>query len=101
MAYVILGIIVKPILVHIIVDYNLKEVIMMIVQCLLITLLSLIVPIIISRMIDVSKLVGFAVVLIVSCISVVCIVFLLGMDKKTRNTLVDLLKSKICQNEDC
>ena len=88
LAYVALGWIVKPILVHRIVGYSIKEIYDVMIQSLFVTLFSMIIPVIISMNVDINSVIGFMIVTFVTVMSVFASVWFLGVDKRTKNNFV-------------
>lgn len=93
-ACVILGIILKPVLVHRIVKYELGEVYKVILNCALVSCLSSALPVAVSRHINVDTLYGFGLVLFLSICSVAVFVWTLGLDKNMRSMLISWIKRK-------
>mgnify|MGYP000063770105 CR=1 FL=1 len=58
-ACVSLGVVIKPILVHLIVEYDYKEIMLMIGQCGLATLLACIFPVASFKILDPNSVIGF------------------------------------------
>lgn len=98
-ACVSLGIIIKPILVHVIVKYSYKEIMMMIVRCMIVTVLSVIAPVITSRFLDGNTISGFLIILMVSLFSVGVVVWVIGIDKQMKRLLIGWVKDKLSRNK--
>lgn len=93
-AYAILGMIIKPVIVHYIVGYSFLEIIRIEIKCVLIGLISFAFPYVVSRWLDVNIISGFSVVLMISLISTVAFVWFLGLDRATREHLLKWLTDK-------
>ncbi len=93
-ACVVLGVVLKPILVHRIVKYDLKEVYSIILQCFSITAAAAIIPFLISVTVNVNTVVGFLLILTISLISVAALVWFFGIDRNVRAMLVLWFKNK-------
>lgn len=98
-ACVSLGIVIKPILVHVIVKYSYKEIMLMILRCMMVTVLAVIAPIITSRFFDGDTIVGFLVILMVSLASVGVVVWIIGIDKQMKRLLMSWVKEKLSRNK--
>ena len=95
LACVILGIVIKPILVHVIVKYSYKDIMLMILRCMIVTGLSLIAPILLIRFFDVNLIVGFLVILAVSLTSVGGIIWYVGIDNQMKRLLISWTMNKL------
>lgn len=93
--YAILGIIVKPWLIIKIVDYKCSEIWNVYRSCLVVTLVSLPVPIIIYRLLDTSELLNFIIVGFVCLLSIGITVFFFGIDIAMRKKVVGAVMKKI------
>lgn len=82
--YFILGMIQKPWLIMRIVDYKWFEIWSVYRSCLIVTLTSLPIPIIINKVLDTTELINFILVGFVCVLSVGFSIFFLGIDKKMR-----------------
>lgn len=92
--YAILGIIVKPWLIIKIVDYKCSEIWSVYRSCLVVTLVSLPVPIIIYRLLDTSELLNFIIVGFVCLLSIGITVFFFGIDIAMRKKVVGAVMKK-------
>lgn len=92
--YAILGIIVKPCLIIKIVDYKCSEIWSVYRSCLVVTLVSLPIPIIIYRLLDTSGLLNFIIVGFVCLLSIGITVFFFGIDKAMRKKVVGAVVKK-------
>lgn len=95
--YGVLGIIVKPLIVHFVVKYPLSQIYKMMGICAMVTLLASIVPILLSFVFDVNTILGFLSILFSSLFSVGILVYFAGIDKETRLALVQWIRQKICR----
>lgn len=98
-ACVALGVVIKPILVHVIVKYSYKEIMFMIFRCMVVTVLSAIVPVITAHYFDENKIIGFWVILVVSLMSVGVMVWFVGIDKRMKCFLIGWVKDKFSRNK--
>lgn len=92
--YFILGMIQKPWLIMRIVDYKWFEIWSVYRSCLIVTLTSLPIPIIINKVLDTTELINFILVGFVCVLSVGFSIFFLGIDKKMRKKV----KEKVLRN---
>lgn len=99
-ACVSLGIIIKPILVHVIVKYSYKEIMLMILRCMIVTGIAVVAPGIASYLFDENTIMGFLIVLSVSLASVSIVVWMLGIDKQMKGVLVGWMKDKFSKNKE-
>ena len=89
--YGILGIIVKPWLIIKIVDYKCSEIWSVYRSCLIVTVASLPIPIIICKLVDTSQIVYFILLGLVCLISVALSAFFLGIDKAMRKKVLGII----------
>lgn len=89
--YAILGIIVKPWLIIKIVDYKCSEIWSVYRSCLIVTVASLPIPIIIYKLVDTSQIVYFILLGLVCLISVALSAFFLGIDKAMRKKVLGMI----------
>ena len=89
--YAILGIIVKPWLIIKIVDYKCSEIWSVYRSCLIVTVASLPIPIIIYKLVDTSQIVYFILLGLVCLISVALSAFFLGIDKAMRKKVLGII----------
>jgi len=89
--YAILGIIVKPWLIIKIVDYKCSEIWSVYRSCLIVTVASLPIPIIIYKLVDTSQIVYFILLGLVCLISVALSAFFLGIDKAMRKKVQKMI----------
>lgn len=95
--YAIMGLVVKPILITKIVDYTWKDVFSAIWPCFKVLVLTLPVPILVSFYInkaDISLLGSFSIIVVASLISVICVVWLVGLTPDMRQKLIATVKTK-------
>ncbi len=92
--YAILGMVQKPLLIMKIVDYRWAEIWGVYRSCLLVTIASLPIPIIIYRLLDATQLVNFLIVGIVCVLSIGVSVYFLGIDKGMRRKVVAYISGK-------
>lgn len=89
--YAILGIIVKPWLIIKIVDYKCSEIWSVYRSCLIVTVASLPIPIIIYKLVDTAQVVYFILLGLVCLISVALSAFFLGIDKAMRKKVLGMI----------
>lgn len=89
--YAILGIIVKPWLIIKIVDYKCSEIWSVYRSCLIVTVASLPIPIIIYKLVDTNQIVYFILLGLVCLISVALSAFFLGIDKAMRKKVQKMI----------
>lgn len=94
-AYMGLGLIVKPLLVHFIVGYKLGEIIRMELRCLLVGAGASVIPVLVSLQVGVTTITGFLITLVVSLSSLAVFVWFLGLDADMRSFLLSWVKVKI------
>ena len=96
--YAIIGLIVKPILLIKIVDYKWKDILSVIWPCLKVFVLSLIIPVCVSIYIkgfELSLFCTFAIMAIACLLSVVCVVWFVGLTAEMRLKLLGIVRSKL------
>lgn len=94
-ACIILGIVIKPVLLKKIVQYNMKEVYKTIMYCFVITATSAVAPGIFSNILNVSSVVGFLTEGVITELSILLCVWFWGLDQYMRSYICKLIKSKI------
>lgn len=94
-ACVTLGVIIKPILVHLIVNYDYKEIMMMIGHCGLVTITACVIPFIVSNLLNSNTMIGFLGIGFTCMISLVLVIWFIGLDKYTKNMLIEWTRSKL------
>ena len=87
-AYAILGVFIKPLIVHKVVGYSLREIMSIILRCMIVTALAVILPGISAYFLDVYTVIGFIIVLMASLLSVGLTVWVIGIDKQMRGNLI-------------
>ena len=86
--YAILGMLQKPLLIMKIVDYKLSEIWGVYRACIIVTLISLPIPIIVYSILDTTVLINFILVSVVSVLSVGITVFFFGIDRMIRKKVI-------------
>lgn len=86
--YAILGTIVKPLLLMKIVDYKWLEIWNVYRVCIIVTLISLPIPVIINKVLDTTELINFILVGIICVSSVGFSIFFFGIDKIMRKKVI-------------
>lgn len=94
-SYAILAFVIKPVLVHCVVGYSYREIIRLECRCILVGIISSLIPMLIAMKTDVNTIGGFASVLVVSLSSVIIFVWLFGIDKSTKELLIKWTGEKI------
>lgn len=87
--YAILGIVQKPLLIMKIADYKLSEIWGVYQACIIVTLISLPIPIIVYSIFDTTVLINFILVCVVCVLSVGITVFFFGIDKIMRKNVIE------------
>ena len=90
--YAILGTIVKPLLLMKIVDYKWLEIWSVYRVCIIVTLISLPIPVITNKVLDTTELINFILVGIICVSSVGFSIFFFGIDKIMRKKVIE----KVC-----
>lgn len=93
-ACILLGVVVKPILVHKIVNYGYMEIKKVIGKCMAVTLLSSILPVVTAFMFDNMTVKGFIVILAASLLSTGSVIWFAGLDKSARKMIRVLVSEK-------
>lgn len=94
-AYAILGIIVKPVLLVKIVDYNLIEIYKTISTCFSVTIISVIVPVMLIQVININSIGGCIVEFVVTEILTIICIWVLGIDKYIKDFIKNIIKNKL------
>jgi len=94
-SYALLGMIIKPILINKIADYNWHEIYSVYKVCLFVSLTALPVPLYLYYSFGVNTFGGGMMVLVVSLLSVVVSVWMLGLSKDMRQRLLTAVKTRI------
>ena len=90
--YAFLGTIVKPLLLMKIVDYKWLEIWSVYRVCIIVTIISLPIPVIINKVLDTTELINFILVGIICVSSVGFSIFFFGIDKIMRKKVIE----KVC-----
>ena len=90
--YAVLAFIVKPVLVHVIAGYEYGAVMKMLGRCMAVTVVSAVLPVVSSIMLDENTVSGFIVILLVSLFSSAAVIWTLGIDKNMRKLITSWLK---------
>ena len=93
--YAILGLVIKPILINRIANYNWKEILDVYWVCLKVTLVAVPIPLALYYFIDVETIVNSVIVLLVSLLSVGIAVWYLGLTKSMRDRLLEAVKNRL------
>lgn len=96
--YAIIGLVVKPILLIKIVDYEFKDILAVVWSCMKVFCLSLVLPIGVSLCLKDAVLpqIGSFIIIVITCIvSVSCVVWFFGMTSDMKTKLIDMLKKKL------
>lgn len=90
-----LGVVIKPILVHLIVKYEYKEIMLMIGHCAVVTIMACFVPSVISKVLNPNTIIGFLGIGFISMISLGLVIWFIGLDKNMKKMLLNWVKEKI------
>ncbi|MBR3246871.1 MAG: lipopolysaccharide biosynthesis protein [Clostridiales bacterium] len=90
--YAVLAFIVKPLLVRFIAGYEYGAVMGMLGKCMVITVVSAVIPVVSSILLDENTIAGFIIILMVSLISVSAVVWTVGLDRGMRSLITRWLK---------
>ena len=90
--YAILAFIVKPVLVHVIAGYEYTAIVKMLLKCIAVTVVSSVLPVVSSILLDENTVAGFIVILLISLISSAAVIWTLGIDKNMRKLIISWLK---------
>ena len=93
--YVVLGLIIKPVLLNKICDYNWKEILQVFWICFLVTIVAIPAPITLYHFIGVETIINSVIVLLVSLLSVGIAVWCLGLTKSMRERLIKAVKNRM------
>lgn len=88
------GIIEKPLLLYWLMNYKIKDFYILFMQCILVLIVSIPIPIIFSKIIDLYTFINFVGVIIVSVFCVLTTIFFIGMRKDEKQQLISWFKSK-------
>lgn len=94
-AYAVLGLIIKPILITHIVDYTWKDIWSVFRPCLLVTSVSIPIPLLTANYIGEINFISFITIVIVCTVSIVVTTYFLGIDRETRNRLMAIIRSRV------
>lgn len=86
------GMVEKPVLLCLIVDYRVREILGVFVRCLLVSVLAIPLPVLFAANVDTFRFVNFILVCVVSCISSGLAVWLAGMTKEDRSFAIGYVK---------
>lgn len=93
--FAVLGMIVKPILIVKIVDYKWKDILSVFASCAIVAVISVVPSYFIDTLIDSFTVVGFFLE-VIAIVLVVCIAsFFFGIDRSTKYTILNMVKSKM------
>lgn len=101
-AYILIGLIIKPILIIRIVNYKWSDIFSVFIPCLKVTLASLPVPLLANYYLDTMDFpmfVDFIVIVTVCVASVVCASWFLGITPDMRNKMIGFVKMKFLKTE--
>lgn len=94
-SYAILGLIIKPILIIRIVNYTWNDIWMTIKPCITITLYSLPIPILFSKLTNVDLKINICTTIFLTIFITCTCIYFWGIDKETRNIIIKYLHRKI------
>ena len=93
--FAIAGCFIKPVLINKIADYNWKEILDVYWVCLKVTLAALPIPLILYYVLGVDTLGNSAVILVASILFVAISVWLLGLTKSMKESLLETIKNRV------
>lgn len=93
--YAALGLIIKPVLLNKICNYNWKEILQVFWICFVVTIIAIPAPLALYHFIGVESIANSVIVLLVSLLSVGIAVWTLGLTKSMRARLLQAVKSRI------
>lgn len=93
--YAVLGLIIKPVLLNKICDYNRKEILQVFWICFVVTIVAIPAPLALYHFIGVETIANSAIVLLASLLSVGITVWCLGLTKSMRNRLLEGVKNRL------
>lgn len=99
--YAILGLIIKPILLVKIADYQWADILKVFIPCFWVTLVSLPVPLIGSYFLNTDTISGFMTLVIITLTSVSISVYFIGIDKENRKKLINAIIIKKLRLKRC
>ena len=94
-AYAIIGLIVKPILVIKIAGYKLNDIFKVFIPCLWVSLISIPIPLLCIRYIDKNTILGFFTIGIITIVSVAFSIYFVGLDKNIRHKIMNEIKIRL------
>lgn len=98
LGYVLLGLIIKPLLIIRIADYRWKEILDVFSPCLMVTIVSVLLPSVLFfylETVEINTFISFFLTVIVSVISVACSVWFIGLSSEMRIQLITQAKKKM------
>lgn len=93
--YAVVGLIVKPVLIIKLVDYNWKDIFSVFTPCLKVVVCSLPLPLLLYYQLDSDSITSFVIVVLVSIITVLIASWIVGLEREMRNTLISQLKNRL------
>ena len=93
--YAVLGLIIKPVLLNKICDYNWWEILQVFWICFLVTIVAIPAPLALYHFIGVETIANSAIVLLVSLLSVGIAVWCLGLTKSMRDRLLEAVNNRL------
>ena len=97
-SYALLGLIIKPVLICKIANYSFKEITSVFIPCLLVSLVSVPIPILCNIFLE-KNLVNYFLILAISIICVIVAVFFIGIDRQMRGKIVCFVKDNIIKQK--
>lgn len=88
----VIGLIIKPVLIHKIANYPWGEIVLVFRTCFLVSFAAFPLPLLLYFCFDVSTLFGFALILLSSVICVTAAVWFLGLDSEMRSAVIAIVK---------
>lgn len=94
-AYILLGLVIKPILIHKIVDYKWQEILRVFLSCFLVTMVAVPVPLYLFLRLGVNTIINGIIVLFASMFFVGAAVWFLGMSRDMKDRLLQGVMNRI------
>ena len=93
-AYALLGLVIKPILIVKIAGYRWKDICNIFKPCITVTLCSLPIPLFITSHIDTLHIINFIIMIIVTILTTCCSIYWVGIDKETKIKTKSFIRNK-------
>ena len=93
-AYLILGVIIKPLMVRWIAGYDYPEVMRMVLKCMAVTLIASVLPFTAAYLVKTDSVPGFVFAFLVSVVSTGFAIWFIGIDKTLRKMITEKVKER-------